>query len=103
MSNNELDKSVETPKQSSKGHAVMIGILGAGLVVALAGDGYLLNQSKELKQDLAQMQNGTQTQITRLGESTAALLQERLQAIGEELKNTQGAADTAVKRARSEA
>jgi uncharacterized phage infection (PIP) family protein YhgE len=106
MSNNELDKSVETPKtvkESSKGHGIVIGILGAGLVVALAGDGYLLNQSKELRQDLTQMQDGTQTQITKLGESTTALLQERLQAINEELKTTQGAADTAVKHARSEA
>ncbi len=106
MSNNEMDKSVETPesrKEFSKGHAVAIGLLGAGLVVALAGDGYLLHQSSELKQDLAQMQDGTQTQITKLGESTQSLLRERLQAIDEELKNTQGAADTAVKRARTEA
>ena len=32
MSNNELDKSVETPKtvkESSKGHGIVIGILGA--------------------------------------------------------------------------
>jgi len=101
MSNNELDKSVETRKPS-QGHAVLIGILGAGLVLALAGDSYLLNQTKDLRQDLAQMQDGTQAQISKLGESTTTLLQERLQAIGEELKTTQGAADTAVKRARSE-
>ena len=106
MSNNELDKSVETResrKEFSKGHAVAIGLLGAGLVVALAGDGYLLHQSSELKQDLTQMQDGTQSQISKLGESTKTLLQERLQAIDEQLKDTQGAADTAVKRARTEA
>jgi chromosome segregation ATPase len=102
MSNNELDKSVEITKPS-KGHAIAVGILGAGLVVALAGDGYLLHQSSELKQDLAQMQDGTQSQISKLGESTKTLLQERLQAIDEQLKSTQGAADTAVKRARTDA
>jgi len=102
MSNNELDKSVEITKPS-KGHAIAVGLLGAGLVVALAGDGYLLHQSSELKQDLAQMQDGTQSQISKLGESTKTLLQERLQAIDEQLKSTQGAADTAVKRARTDA
>jgi chromosome segregation ATPase len=102
MSNNELDKSVEITKPS-KGHAIAVGILGAGLVVALAGDGYLLHQSSESKQDLAQMQDGTQSQISKLGESTKTLLQERLQAIDEQLKSTQGAADTAVKRARTDA
>jgi chromosome segregation ATPase len=102
MSNHEMDNSVETRKPSH-GHAVVIGILGAGLVIALAGDGFLLHQSNELKQDLTQMQDGTQAQISKLGESTTALLQQRLEAIGEELKTTQGAADTAVKHARLEA
>jgi chromosome segregation ATPase len=110
MSNNELDKntSIETPREtqvevkSSKGHAIAIGVLGAGLVVALAGDGYLLNQSNQLRQDLAQSQDGTKTQISKLGEATTALLEQRMQAIDEELKAGQGASDTAVKRARSE-
>ncbi len=99
---NELDsKSVEKP--NSKGHAILSGILGAGLVVALAGDGYLISKSNDLRDELAQSKEATQAQIAKLGEATTALLDQRMQSINEELKNAQGSADTALKRARMEA
>lgn len=99
---NELDsKSVETP--NSKGHGILIGTLGAGLVLALAGDGYLLSRSNDLRDQLAQTKDATQSQISKLGEATTALLEQRMQAINEELKSTQGSADSAFKRARTEA
>jgi chromosome segregation ATPase len=85
-----------------KGHAIAIGILAAGLVAALAGDGYLWTQSNQVKDDLAQSQDSTKTQMAKLSEATTALLDQRMEAISEDLKTAQGNADTAVKRARME-
>jgi len=101
---NELDsKSVEQPSSNSKGHAILTGVLGAGLIVALAGDGYLLVRSNDLNDQLAQSKDATQAQIAKLGEATTSLLDQRMQAIDDEIKNAAGSADTAVKRARMDA
>lgn len=101
---NELDNSHETsrPKQGH-GHAIAIGVLSAGLVAALAGDGYLLMQSNQLKDDLAQSQDNTKTEISKLNQATSSLLDQRMQSLSDDLKAAQGDADTAVKRARMEA
>lgn len=101
---NELDntRSASTPRQG-RGHAIAIGILSAGLVAALAGDGYLWTQSNQLKDNLAQSQDDTKTQIAKLNEATTSLLDQRMLAISDDLKAAQGSADTAVKRARMEA
>jgi chromosome segregation ATPase len=99
---NELDtKSVEKP--NSKGHGILVGTLSAGLVLALAGDGYLLSRSNDLRDELAQTKDATQTQIAKLGEATKALLDQRMDSINEELRTAQGSADTALKRARMDA
>jgi len=100
---NELDNPRDTSTPKQHGHTILIGVLGAGLVAALAGDGYLLVQSTQLKQDLAQVQDDTHTQIAKLNDATTSLLDQRLQSIDDELKTAQGNADSAVKRARMEA
>ncbi len=101
---NELDntRGASTPKQGH-GHAIAIGVLSAGLVAALAGDGYLMKQADQFRDDLAQSQDDTKTMIAKLNEATSSLLDQRLQSISEDLKTAQGNADTAVKRARMEA
>ncbi len=101
---NEQDNSHETSNtKKGHGHAIAIGVLSAGLVAALAGDGYLLMQSTQLRDDLSQSQDSTKTQISKLNEATSSLIDQRLQAVSEDLKTAQGDADTAVKRARMEA
>lgn len=100
---NEQDNNVVVEKQGSKGHGVLIGLLGAGLIVALAGDGYLLSRSNDLQNQLAQNQDSTQAQITKIGEATTSLLDQRMQAIDEQIKTAQGSADSAVKKARLDA
>ncbi len=101
---NELDNTRSVPAtRQGHGHAIAIGVLSAGLVAALAGDGYLLKQSNQLRDDLAQSQDNTKTEIAKLNEATTALLDQRMQSISEDLKTAQGNADTAVKRARMEA
>jgi hypothetical protein len=103
MSNNELDKNYEKNTYVSKGHTGLIAVLSAGLVVALAGDGYLLVQSNQLRDNLAQSQESTQVQMSKLSDATKSLLEQRLEAINDQVKGVTDAASTAVKQARSEA
>jgi hypothetical protein len=100
---NELDNNAGKPNGNSKGHSVLIGVVGAGLVLALAGDGYLLTRSNDLRDQLAQNRDATQTQIAKLGDATTALLDQRLTAINDEIKSSAGSSDSALKRARMDA
>lgn len=107
MSSVDFDGTPEKPQNpgwSSKG--VVIG-LTAGLVLALAGDGYLLKRSSDTQDQLAQMQDQTHTQITQLGDSTTTLLEQRLKALDDELSAAMKGASTtttaALKRAQAEA
>jgi len=99
IDSNEEVVRVEQPK----GHGALTAILGAGLVIALAGDGYLLVRSNHLEDNLAQTQESTQTQMSKLSEATSSLLNQRLEAINTDLRNAQDSADAAVKRTRQEA
>ncbi|MCU1334752.1 MAG: hypothetical protein JWO19_333 [Bryobacterales bacterium] len=81
--------------------------LGAGLVLALAGDGYLLKRSGDTNDKMAQTQAETQTQITKLGDATTELLQQRLKALDDEMTAAMKGANTtttaALRRAQAEA
>jgi len=85
-----------------------IGVLAAGLVIALAGNGYLLVRSNHLNEDLARTESGTQAQISKLNEATATLLEQdkqRLDVMAEQVKKDVQSANVsaavAVRRARS--
>src|SRR6266446_925270 len=105
MQTNEFDdKMPEKPhEESPTGHSGILVALTIGLVLALAGNLFLWMRSNQAIQDLAQMRDGTQTQISKLGEATTSLLEQRMQAINEEMKGVQDNAAIAVRRARSEA
>jgi len=99
MSNtNELDKPVEKPKD----HSIVIAALSAGLIIALAGDGFLLVRANHQADDLAQMQQSTQAQMAKISDATTSLLEQRLQAINDEIKGANDAASSALTQARSE-
>ena len=75
---NELDNNPSQEQAHSGSHSgAWIAILGAGLVLALAGDGYLLNRSNQLRDDLAQSRDNTQTQLSKISEATTTLLEQR--------------------------
>jgi len=84
--------------------------LAVGLVVALAGDGYLLVRANRLNDDIAQTQSGTQTQISKLNEATTTLLEQEKQRLQDmeqqmkqEVKGVSDSASVAIRRARAEA
>ncbi|HML17072.1 MAG TPA: hypothetical protein VK419_08595 [Bryobacteraceae bacterium] len=101
--NNELDQASEKRNQASHGHLGWIVALGVGLVVALAGDGYLLVQSNQLRDSLDQSQLATQDQMSKLSDATKSLLEQRLEAVNDQVKGATDAASNAVMQARSEA
>jgi len=103
MSTNDTDRTPEIRNEEPKSHTGAIAALSVGLVLALAGDGYLLVQSNRQNQNLSDMRDGTQAQISKLGDATTTLLEQRMQALNAELKDAQDSANTAIKRARAEA
>jgi len=104
---NETRTVVENPHNS---HKTALTVLAVGLVVALAGDGYLLVRANHLNDDIAQTQSGTQTQISKLNEATTTLLEQEKQRLQDleqqmkqEVKGVSDSAGVAIRRARAEA
>src|SRR5580658_10010400 len=100
MSNNEPDKTAR--EGAPRSHSTIIGVLVAGLVIALAGDGYLIVRSGNLDDQIAQLQGTTQSQISKLSEATTAQMDQRLQAIGTDVQSAHDKADSALKQAKAE-
>jgi chromosome segregation ATPase len=112
MSSNEFDKTPErAPERANdaprdragNSHTGLIAALIVGLVVALCGDAYLLVRANHANEEMALMRDGTQAQISKLGEATTSLLEQRMQELDEQLKGAQDSAAVALKRARAEA
>jgi chromosome segregation ATPase len=84
----------------------MFTFLIAGLVVALAGDGYLISRSNRIENQMSQNQDSTGQQISKLGEATTSLLEQRLKTIDEEMasevKDAQNSASNALRQARAQ-
>jgi uncharacterized phage infection (PIP) family protein YhgE len=107
MPSNDFDQTPESRKEetikNTGGHTGAFIALTAGLVLALGGVGYLLVQSNQLNQNLGDMRDGTQAQISKLGDATNALLEQRMETLNQQLKDAQDTAANAIKQARSEA
>jgi len=93
---NDFNETRTVIEDSHNSHKTAIAVLAVGLVVALAGDGYLLVRANRLNDDIAQTQSGTQTQISKLNEATTTLLEQ-------EVKGVSDSASVAIRRARAEA
>lgn len=104
MSSHEFDENPNHGNGVSRG--AVIG-LSVGLVLALAGDGYLLKRTSDTNTQMAQMQTDTQGQITKLGDATTELLQQRLKALDDEMTAAMKGANTtttaALKRTQADA
>jgi len=107
---NDFNETRTVIEDSHNSHKTAIAVLAVGLVVALAGDGYLLVRANRLNDDIAQTQSGTQTQISKLNEATTTLreqekqrLQDMEQQMKQEVKGVSDSASVAIRRARAEA
>jgi chromosome segregation ATPase len=102
-----MPEHASDPGHSPRGSKGIVIALSAGLVLALAGDGYLLKRSSDTNDQMAQMQSDTQAQITKLGDATTELLQQRLKALDDEMSAAMKGASTtttaALKRTQAEA
>ena len=110
MSEHDFDSTREVIHETPTSHKVAFGIVAAGLVIALAGDGYLYSKSNGLMNEISSTQSGTQAQISKLNDATTTLLQQeqaRLEELSQEMKQqVKGANDSAsvaIRRARTEA
>jgi hypothetical protein len=84
-------------------HTGMFAALIVGLVLSLAGNAFLLTRTNTMNDQMAQMASGTQTQISHLSDATTALLEQRLDALNQEVNaQVKGAQDSAAKAIRQE-
>ena len=80
------------------GNKKVFGLLGAGLAIALAGNGYMLMRSNDLHDQIARSESGAQAQISKLHEANAALRQaqdEKFYAIAHDVKAASDSASSA--------
>jgi multidrug efflux pump subunit AcrA (membrane-fusion protein) len=96
-----------TDRQPSSKGPLVVGILAAGLVLALAGNIYLGLQSRDLQQNIARVEAGAHSQIANLSETTAARIAEQQkqsdEVVADKVKAANDSAAAAVRRARAEA
>lgn len=95
-----------TQNVSGVHHAGPIVALTAGLVLALAGDGYLMVRSNDLNAQVVQARQEAQTQISKLSDTTTTLLdQERqqLQSLSDDVSGKYDTASSALRQARLDA
>ncbi len=97
----------EVVERAPNHHSFIIAGLTAGLVVALACDGYLLMRSGDLKQDIARVDEGAHAQISKLSETTTGRIDEQQKAwddfVSQKVKGVNDSATAAIRRARAEA
>jgi len=104
--NSAAPKSSPQAGQHTGQHTGMFVGLFAGLVIALGGIGYLAMRNNQLSDHIAQMQDSTQAQISKLSAATTSLLEERLQSVNQEIdavKSTEEKTSTAVRQTRAQA
>ena len=103
--NQDQPNITQTTSTTGSHHAGLIGGLAAGLILALAGDAYLIVRSNNLNDQVAQTRQEAQTQIAKLGESTTSMLEQerqQLQAISDDFSGKVDTATSAVQKARQD-
>jgi len=107
MSAEFSNDDVKTNEGRHSSHTGIFVVLIAGLVVALAGDGFLLVRSNHIDEQMTQNTDATQAQIAKLGDATTSLLEQRLATINDQMsaqvKGAQSSSAAAVKQARAQA
>jgi len=95
-----------TQKTSGSNHTGALIGLAAGLILALGGDAYLIHQSNTLNDQVSQVKQDAQQQVTKLSDSTSALLEQerqQLQSMNDEISGKYDTANSALRKARIDA
>jgi len=103
---NQDQPNITQKVSGSNSHTGVFAALAAGLVLALAGDAYLINRSNNLNEQVAQTKQDSQAQIAKLGESTTALLEQerqQLQSLNDDVSGKYDTANSALRKARTDA
>jgi phage shock protein A len=94
---------------SGNSHAGLFAGLATGLVLALAGDAYLMVRSNDLKAQVAQVKDDEQAQIAKLSDTATSLLEQQkqqlqqVQALNDDFGGKYDTANSALRRARLDA
>jgi len=86
MQNSDNMETTPSHRPASPHTGIITGLI-IGLVIALAGVGILWKRSNDLTAQLAAMQDGTQTQISKLNDATTSLLEQRLASLDDKLSS----------------
>jgi chromosome segregation ATPase len=85
----------ESGKQSSS-HTGAFVALGIGLALSLAANGYLINRSSQTDDRIAELRDSTHAQMTKLGDATSSLLEQRLQSLNDQVNAAAEASKTSM-------
>jgi hypothetical protein len=95
-----------TRKNSGSRHAVVFAGLATGLVLALAGDAYLMVRSNDLNNQVTQAKQEAQSQIAKMSETTQTTLEQerqQLETLSEDVTGKVDTANSALRKARLDA
>jgi chromosome segregation ATPase len=96
MNDESANTIVETHEEHN--HTGLFALLIIGLVLSLAGNAFLLTRTSAMRDQMAQLTDGTQSQISHLSDATKALLEQRMDALNQEMNSqVKGAEDSAAK------
>jgi chromosome segregation ATPase len=95
-----------TQNNTGSSHTGIFVALAIGLVLALAGDAYLMVRSNDLNAQVAQTKEDAQAQIAKLGDTTTTLLEQerqQLQSLSDDVGGKYNTANSALRKARMDA
>jgi chromosome segregation ATPase len=78
-------KRTDDSKKTSSSHTGAFVALGIGLALSLAANGYLINRSSQMDDRIGELRESTQAQMTKLGDATSSLLEQRLQSLNDQV------------------
>jgi chromosome segregation ATPase len=92
----EMSKTTQVPREHN--HTGMFAVLIGGLVLSLAANAFLLARTSTMNGRLEDMGTATQTKIAQLSDATQSLLEQRLDALNQEVASQiKGEADSTTK------
>jgi chromosome segregation ATPase len=87
---------IDDSKKTASSHTGAFVALGLGLALSLAANGYLIHRSSQTDDRIAELRDSTQAQMTKLGDATSSLLEQRLQSLNDQVNAAAEASKTSM-------